>query len=144
MSKKVYLFWEPFNISGNSREKLMIASLTKASDKNYIFKYEKDAIRAMSLGCFLPIAIDDPANIEKEIVLDSLPLFFSRRILPFSKFNIDKFGINYDSYDEFGLLTYGDGRTNSDNFSIIDEETYEARKATANEDKVDKVYSIRK
>lgn len=121
MIKKVYLIWQHYHTG----EYLLIANLTKESNNKYIFKYTKDAIKAMNLGCFLPIPIKDYNNIEQDLVFNSLPLFFSQRILIASKYIINKFEMNNIPQDELSILTYDYGRRNSDNFYIIDELTYQ-------------------
>lgn len=110
MINKVFLLWQSYI----TKEILLIASLTKVNNK-YIFKYEKDALKAMNLGCFLPFAYT-----ESELRFDVLPPFFSQRMLT-SKFNRDKFDVKVSLDNELALLTYGDSIRNSDNFRIVTE-----------------------
>lgn len=114
MINKVYLLWHAYI----TKELLVIASLTKTDNSKYIFKYEKDALKAKKLNCFLPFNYT-----EEELYFNSLPDFFSQRMLT-SKYYVDKLGINYDSNDELSILTYGDSIKNTDNFRIISEKDY--------------------
>ena len=114
MIKKVYLLWHAYTTG----ELLVIGSLTKTEDKGYMFKYEKDAVKAKSLNCFLPFGYT-----EEELYFSSLPDFFSQRMLT-SKYYADKLGIKYDNNDELSVLTYGDSIKNTDNFRIISEKDY--------------------
>ena len=110
MVNKVFLLWHSFH----TKEMLLIASLMKVNNK-YVFKYERDAYKAMNLGCFLPFPYT-----EKELSFDILPSFFSQRMLT-SKFNRDKFDIKFTLDDELALLAYGDSVRNSDNFRVVTE-----------------------
>lgn len=120
MIKKVYLLWHAYI----TKELLVIGSLSKKDNNNYIFKYEKDAIKAKKLGCFLPFAFTD-----EEIKFSSLPTFFTQRMLT-SKYYIEKFKIDYNPNDELSILCYGNSVKNTDNFSIISEENYKLFKET--------------
>jgi len=113
MVDKVFLLWHAYATG----EMLLIGSLRKVGNK-YVFKYEKDAVKAMSLRCFLPFAYT-----EEEIYFDALPSFFAQRMLT-SRYNMDKFGVKYNPNNELALLIYGDGKRNSDNFRIVNPETY--------------------
>lgn len=112
MINKVYLLWHTYN----TNELLTVASLTKF-DKKYIFKYEEDAIKAIKCGCMVPFTYT-----EEEICFDSLPLFFTQRML--SETMLNKLGINYNMNDEFSILTFNHGRRNNDNFYVVKEEFY--------------------
>lgn len=139
MIKKVYLLWNSYV----TKELLVIASLTEVENKGYVFKYEKDAIKAEQLGCFLPFNYT-----EEELCFNSLPYFFSQRMLK-SKYYIDKFGINYDCSNELDILTYGNSVKNNDNFSIVSEEKYQNLKEVTDinetkDDAIEKKYPLRK
>lgn len=113
MVDKVFLLWHSYVTD----EMLLIGSLRKINNK-YIFKYEKDAVTAMNMRCFLPFPYT-----EKEIDFDILPSFFAQRMLT-SKYNMNKFGIKYDPKNELALLAFGDSIRNSDNFRIVTSESY--------------------
>lgn len=117
--KKIYLFWQYYNTG----EYLLIATLKK-ENQNYIFKYKKDALKALKLGCFLPIPISSLDDINKEQSFVALPPFFSRRIIKPNKLLNEKFGIFHTYEDELTQLTYNYGRIISDNFYVISEEDY--------------------
>jgi len=121
MNKKVYLCWQHYQ----TKDFLLIASLTKNENGNYVFKYTKEALKALQLGCFLPIPIENPNDIEKEFTSNTLPTFFSQRMLVSSKYIIQKLGLENMPSDELSILTYDYGRRNSDNFYVIDEPTYQ-------------------
>lgn len=106
MMKKLYLLWEHYS----NEQPIMIATLYKVENK-YIFKYEKTAFEALIKGCMLPFPYTTDG-----IICNELPDFFKRRIV---RRNIK------DISDEFSLLTSNNGRVNSDNFSIVDEEGLE-------------------
>lgn len=114
MIKKIYLLWHAYS----TKELLTIASLEKIDNNKYLFKYEKDAIKAKSMGCFLPFNYTD-----EELYFSSLPTFFSQRMLT-SKFYIDKLNIKYDSDDILSILCYGNGVKNTDNYSIVSDIDY--------------------
>lgn len=135
MVKKVYLLWNAYV----TKELLVIASLSKSENDEYVFKYEKDAIKAKNLGCFLPFSYAD-----NEIKFNSLPDFFAQRMLT-SKFYVEKFGIKYDVNDEFAMLCYGNSVRNTDNFSIISDQTYQKLMYESNENEFDnRNYSLKK
>ena len=113
MINKVFLLWHAYI----TKELLVIGSLSKDGNR-YIFKYEKDAARAKDLGCFLPFPYT-----ENELYFSMLPSFFTQRMLT-SRYNMDKFGVKYDSNNELALLTYGDSVKNNDNFRIVSEDSY--------------------
>lgn len=111
MINKVFLLWDSYRTG----ERLVIGSLRKENNK-YIFKYEKDAFLAKSLGCLLPL-------IDENKEYDEIPQFFSRRMLT-SEYNKKLFDINYSSDNKLALLAFGGSIKNSDNFSIISEDVY--------------------
>lgn len=113
MVDKVFLLWHSYVTD----EILLIGSLRK-NDNKYVFKYEKDAVKAMNMRCFLPFPYT-----EKEIDFDILPSFFAQRMLT-SKYNMNKFGIKYDPKNELALLAFGDSIRNSDNFRVVTPESY--------------------
>lgn len=113
MVDKVFLLWHAYVTD----EMLLIGSLRKVNSK-YVFKYEKDSVKAMNLGCFLPFPY-----IEREISFDILPSFFAQRMLT-SKYNMSKFGVKYEPNNELALLAYGDSVRNSDNFRVVTPESY--------------------
>lgn len=114
MIKKVYLLWHSFVMN----ELHTIGTLTEVDNKHYIFKYDKDALEAEQLGCFLPFKYTN-----EEIHFNSLPVFFDQRMLK-GQFNMETFGIEYSPQKEMELLTFGDGVKNSDNFRVVSEPTY--------------------
>jgi len=113
MVDKVFLLWHAYTTD----EILLVGSLRKFDGK-YIFKYERDAVKAMSLRCFLPFPYT-----EKEIYFDALPSFFAQRMLT-SKYNLNKFGIIYDPNNDLALLAFGDSIRNSDNFRVVTPDGY--------------------
>lgn len=115
MVNKVFLLWHAYT----TKELLLIGSLTKINNK-YVFNYERDAMRAKELGCFLPFGYTD-----ESLYFDFLPSFFAQRMLT-SKYNRDKFDIKYTPDNELALLTHGDSVRNSDNFRIVSENTYKS------------------
>ena len=106
MIKEVFLLWHAYV----SKELLLIGTLRR-EDKGYSFEYGNDAIKAMSLGCFLPF----PYTQDK-LYFDMLPSFFAQRMLT-GEYNINKF--NVGTLDELELLTHYEGVKNSDNFSVV-------------------------
>lgn len=124
MIDKVYLLWHAYA----TKELLLIGSLTKMDNK-YIFEYDKDAVQAMNLGCFLPFPYT-----EDKLYFDVLPSFFSQRMLT-GEYNVNKFRI--DLNDELALLTYYDGIKNSDNFSVVSKDVYMNMKNIENNDNVE-------
>lgn len=116
MINRVFLLWQSYT----TKELLLLGSLTKVEEKGYEFKYEKDAVRAQKLGCFLPFEYT-----EDKLYFSSLPPFFAQRMLT-SHYNSTKFGINYDPNNELAALTYKNSIKNSDNFSIISEDLYQS------------------
>ena len=133
MINKVYLLWHAYV----TKEFLVIGSLTKKSNTEYIFRYEKDAITAIKLGCFLPFPYTD-----NEIKFNALPSFFTQRMLT-SKFYIDKFNINYDANDELSILCYRNSVKNNDNFSIISEESYNLFNNSSNNNEISEFNNIK-
>jgi len=113
MMKKVYLLWADYV----SKELLVLASLTKF-ENNYILEFDEDLGKAINDGCILPFE-----HNEKQIVFNKLPNFFVQRML--SKETIKQFNIKCDLNDEFSILTCNNGRKNSDNFYILNEEKYQ-------------------
>lgn len=118
MIKKVYLLWNSYI----NNEVLLIGTLTEVDKKGYLFQFSEEALKAASLGCFLPFKYTD-----KVLIFDSLPFFFEQRILK-GKFNQETFGINYDINNKLGVLVYGDAVKNTDNFKVITEEKYKSLK----------------
>jgi len=114
MIKKIYLLWHAYS----TKELLTIASLEKLDNNKYLFKYEKDAVKAKNMGCFLPFNYTD-----EEVYFNSLPNFFSQRMLT-SKFYVDRLNIKYESNDDLSILCYGNGVKNTDNYSIISDVDY--------------------
>lgn len=106
MIKEVFLLWHSYV----SKELLLIGTLRR-EDKGYSFEYDKDAAKAMGLGCFLPF----PYTQDK-LYFDMLPSFFAQRMLT-GEYNVNKFNVN--TLDELELLTHYDGVRNSDNFSVV-------------------------
>ena len=82
MINRVFLLWQSYK----TKEILLLGSLTKKEEKGYEFKYEKDATRAQSLGCFLPFPYT-----EDKIYFSTLPTFFTQRML-ISNYNSKKYG----------------------------------------------------
>lgn len=123
MSNKINLFWEPYlDPTYNIKKKLLIASLERKNNGSYIFKYEKEVIEALRLGCILPVAVPE-FIIGKEFSFTSLPDFFARRIMPPISFDG---GIRSEdkpsSCDELSRLIASEGRVHGDNYSIGEEE----------------------
>ncbi len=116
MIDKVLLLWQAYS----TKELLLIGSLAKVEDRGYKFKYENEALKAQKLGCFLPFEYT-----KDELYFSSLPAFFSQRMLT-SKYNSEKFGINYNPKNELSILVYGNSIKNSDNFTIITEKAYQS------------------
>ena len=77
MIKEVFLLWHAYV----SKELLLIGTLRR-EDKGYSFEYGNDAIKAMSLGCFLPF----PYTIEKYCVCNSSIATFRSYIVFLIKF----------------------------------------------------------
>ena len=105
MLEKVYLLWDSYK----KNRTYLIGVLSKKND-NYIFKYNQDAILALSDGCMLPFPYT-----EKTYAFSSLPLFFNRRI----NHRKGKVGNMLD------VLNINDGRMNNDNFRIVSSSTLE-------------------
>lgn len=113
MVDSVFLLWHAYVTD----EMLLIGSLKKINNK-YVFRYEKDSVKAMNLGCFLPFPYT-----EEELSFDILPSFFAQRMLT-SKYNMNKFDVKYDPKNELALLAYGDSVRNSDNFRVVTPDSY--------------------
>lgn len=124
MTNEVFLLWHAYV----SKELLLIGRL-KREGSGYVFEYDKTAIKAMNLGCFLPFPYT-----EDILYFESLPSFFAQRKLT-GEYNVNKFGINDN--DELTLLTYYDGIKNSDNFSVVNEDTYKNIIGTIDSDNIE-------
>ena len=111
MTNEVFLLWHAYV----TKELLLIGRL-KREGSGYVFEYDKAAIRAMNLGCFLPFPYT-----EDKVYFETLPSFFAQRMLT-GEYNINKFNVSFN--DELALLTYYDGVKNSDNFSVVSASTY--------------------
>lgn len=105
MLGQVYLLWDSYK-----KNRTYLIGVLSKKNNNYLFKYNKDALLALSDGCMLPFPYS-----EKVYVFSSLPLFFNRRI----NFRKGKIGNVLDT------LTINDGRMNNDNFRIISDSTLE-------------------
>lgn len=114
MIKKVYLLWNNYATD----ELLVIGSLEELDDKSYVFRYEKDSMKAAMNGCFLPFGYT-----EDVIYFDTLPAFFEQRMLK-GDYNIEKFGIKLNSNNKLGILLYGNAQKNNDNFMVVSEAYY--------------------
>lgn len=131
MVNEVFLLWHAYV----TKEILLIGSLKKENNK-YVFEYDKAAIKAMNLGCFLPFPYT-----ENKLYFETLPSFFAQRMLT-GQYNINKFKIN--SSDELALLTYYDGIKNSDNFSVVNLNTYNNIKNIENDNAIERKNTLYK
>lgn len=115
MTKKIYLMWNSYI----SNELLTICVLTKVKQL-YLFKYDKEALKAQEQGCMLPFPYS-----EKVSCFSKLPSFFeSRKLNPDTR---KRMGIVCDD-DDFSILLSNHGQKNSDNFLIISDKTYQMLK----------------
>ena len=92
MTNEVFLLWHAYV----TKELLLIGRL-KREGSGYVFEYDKAAIRAMNLGCFLPFPYT-----EDKVYFETLPSFFAQRMLT-GEYNINKFNVSFN--DELALLT---------------------------------------
>jgi len=118
MIRRVYLLWHSFVMN----ELHTIGTLTETENKNYIFKFDEDALKAEEDGCFLPFKYTT-----EPLFFNKLPAFFDQRMLK-SQFNIETFGIKYSPEKEMEILAFGDAIRNHDNFRVVTERTYKVLK----------------
>lgn len=110
----IWLMWRDHVIN----KSFVVGRLTKISDNEYTFEYDKDECK--KLERFKPLTAFP--NIEKVYTKDQLFATFTARIPPKQRVNIDEILKEYGlkEYDSFELLRKTGGIQPIDSFSFIE------------------------